>query len=230
MNYTEFLNKKTHISGDYGFDPLWLPDCMFDFQKSLVEWATRKGRAALFADCGLGKTLMQLVWAENVCRKSNGKVLILTPLAVSAQTVKEAEKFGIDAEQSRDGNYSKKIVVTNYEKLHLFNSTDFVGCVCDESSILKNFNGATKQSITEFMLKLPYRLLCTATAAPKDFMELGTSSEALGMMKYKEMLSMFFIHDGGDTAKWRLKKHAESSVFWRWMAQWARACRKPSDI
>jgi hypothetical protein len=227
--YQEFLEQKKHISGEYGFEPLYMPEFLFDFQKSLVTWATKKGRSALFADCGMGKTAMQLVWAQNIVQKTNGKVLILTPLAVAQQTVKEADKFGIEAERCSDGKHTKKIVVTNYERLHYFNPADFVGCVCDESSILKNFDGETKKAIVEFMKKLPYRLLCTATAAPNDFMELGNSSEALGEMKYAHMLAQFFVHDGGDTQKWRLKKHSERD-FWRWVCSWARAIRKPSDM
>jgi hypothetical protein len=231
MDYNNFLEQKQQIGGNHGFEPLFMPDFLFDFQKALIQWSCVKGRSAIFADCGLGKTAMQLVWAQNVVQKTNGRVLILTPLAVGGQTVREAHKFNIEAAQCRDGHLPKeKIVITNYQQLHKFNSNDFQGVVCDESSILKNFNGSTKQEITDFMHRVSYRLLCTATAAPNDFMELGTSSEALGEMKYKEMLAMFFVHDGGETSKWRLKKHAESSVFWRWMANWARAIRKPSDL
>ena len=192
--YQDFLQRKTQLGGEHGFEPLWMPDGAFDFQKHLIEWNCRKGRSADFADCGLGKTLIQLAWAENVVRKTNGRVLILTPLAVGAQTVREGDKFGIEAERSRDGALpAAKIVVTNYEKLHLFNSADFVGMVCDESSILKNYSGETRKDVTRFMLKLPYRLLCTATAAPNDFVELGTSSEALGELSNSDMLARFFV-------------------------------------
>lgn len=230
MTYQEFIEHKSQIGGQHGFDPVWMPDFLFDFQRALVEWSVLRGRAAIFADCGLGKTPMQLVWAENVARKSGGRVLILTPLAVAAQTVREAHKFGMEAEQSRDGKFSERIVVTNYQQLHKFNRSDFVGCVCDESSILKNFDGEMKDQITEFMSKLPYRLLCTATAAPNDYIELGTHSEAIGELERKHMLAQFFTHDGGETSKWRLKGHARTRLFWRWVCTWARACRMPSDL
>jgi len=231
MKYQEFLQRKSQLDGDYGFDPVWMPGNLFAFQKSLVEWACRKGRAAIFADCGLGKTPMQLTWAENVARKTDGKVLILTPLAVAFQTVKEGEKFGIEVKHRREGiKPGDRIVVTNYERLHLFNADDFTGVVCDESSILKNFDGETRKAVTDFLRKRPYRLLCTATAAPNDYLELGTSSEALGVLERKHMLAQFFTHDGGDTSSWVLKGHARSSLFWRWVGSWARAMRKPSDI
>jgi SNF2 family DNA or RNA helicase len=239
MNYDTFIEQKTQLGGEYGFDPVFMPDMLFDFQKALVEWACRKGRAAIFADCGLGKTPMQLTWAQNVVQKSNGRVLILTPLAVGAQTVREGEKFGIDCYQSRDGKLpdGKNIIITNYEKLHLFNSTDFDGCVCDESSILKNFDGKTKEAVTDFMRKLPFRLLCTATAAPNDYIELGTSSEAIGDLGFTDMLSRFFKKSQKTTSRsdefrsglYRFRGHAERD-FWRWVCSWARACRKPSDL
>jgi hypothetical protein len=231
MDYQEFLDRKTQLSGDYGFDPVWMPDMLFPFQRACVEWACRKGRAALFEDCGLGKTFQQLVWAENVARVSGGRVLILTPLAVAFQTVKEGEKIGVEVTHRREGiKAGDRIVVTNYERLHHFNADDFAGVVCDESSILKNFDGETRKSVTDFMRKRPYRLFCTATAAPNDYVELGTSSEALGILDRKHMLTQFFTHDGGDTAKWRLKGHARERLFWRWMVTWARAVRKPSDL
>lgn len=176
-------------------------------------------------------TPMQLTWAENVVRKTDGRVLILTPLAVAFQTVKEGEKFGIEVKHRREElQNGDRIVVTNYERLHYFNPNDFDGVVCDESSILKNFDGETRKAITDFMRKRPYRLLCTATAAPNDYVELGTSSEALGVMERKHMLAQFFTHDGGDTATWRLKGYARERLFWRWVCSWARACRKPSDL
>lgn len=230
MDYKDFLKRKTHVGAEHGFDPLWMPDMLFDFQKHITTWALRKGRAAIFADCGLGKTFMQLVWAENVCMKTGGSVLILTPLAVAFQTVKEGEKLGVDIVNRREGIVpDDRIVVTNYERLHYFNPADFAGVVCDESSILKNYSGEMRQQITDFMSGHDYRLLCTATAAPNDYMELGTSSEALGVMKRTEMLATFFVHDGGETSKWRLKKHANDE-FWKWVCSWARAMRKPSDL
>tara|TARA_R110000868_G_scaffold111045_1_gene300166 strand:- start:1177 stop:2553 length:1377 start_codon:yes stop_codon:yes gene_type:complete len=238
VRYEEFLNGKLHQGCDSGFDPVFLPDVLFGFQRDLVSWAILKGRAAIFADCGLGKTLMQFVWAENVVRKTGGNVLILTPLAVAGQMVTEAEKFGIELKRSNDGKIQPGITVTNYEKLHHFDASQFAGVVCDESSILKSFNGARKGEITEFMKRVKYRLLATATAAPNDYVELGTSSEALGYMGHMDMLNRFFKNDQnnsatgrlyGEQVKWRLKGHAELP-FWRWVCSWARAVRKPSDL
>ena len=238
MEYEEFLAGKAQLGGNHGFAPIWMPDFLFDFQAALVEWATLKGRAAVFADCGLGKTAMQLVWGENVVRKTGAPVLLLTPLAVTHQIIEEAEKFGIRASLSRDGVVRPGINVTNYERLHLFNPNEFSGVACDESSILKSFDGSTKTAITEFMRKRPYRLLATATAAPNDFVELGTSSEALGYLGYMDMLNRFFKNDlnnsaqgrmRGEVIKWRLKGHAELP-FWRWVCSWARAIRRPSDL
>lgn len=239
-DYAAFLAARRHTSTDHGFDPDYLPDCLMDFQRALVQWSVRKGRAAIFADCGLGKTLMQLVWAENVARHTGRRVLILAPLAVSSQTVREGEKFGIEVARSREGELPAQIVVTNYERLHHFDPADFSGCVCDESSILKNFDGKYKAQITDFMRKLSFRLLCTATAAPNDYTELGTSSEALGEMGFMDMLKRFFKNDtnptvetrrkfGGVVPKWRFKPHAQGP-FWQWVCSWARAVRKPSDI
>lgn len=236
-NYEDFILDKSQLSGNFGFNPTFLPDQLFDFQKHLVEWSIKKGRCAVFADCGLGKTIMQLVWAENIVRKTNGNVLILTPLAVAHQTKKEADKFGIDCEISYDGKVHK-ITVANYEKLHYFNPDDFVACACDESSILKNFNGARKHQITVFMRKMKYRSLWTATAAPNDYTELGTSSEALGYFGHMDMLNKFFKNDQNNSAtkrmfgkqqKWRFRGHAED-FFWRWVTGWGRAIRMPSDI
>lgn len=240
VTYSSFLDSKTHAGADHGFDPLWLPDSMFDFQHDMVEWALRKGRAALFEDCGMGKTLQFLVWAENVGRHTDRPVLILSPLAVAAQTVREAAKFGIELERSGDGRFDGRLVITNYERLHLFDWQDFAGVVCDESSILKSFDGARRAEITAFMRKVPYRLLATATAAPNDYTELGTSSEALAYMGHADMLSRFFTNRldtssnagrrmYGEQAEWRFKGHAELP-FWRWVTSWARALRKPSDL
>lgn len=237
MNYEEFLERKAQAGADHGFEPLWLPDWLFDFQRALVEWAIRKGRAAIFADCGLGKTPMQLVWAENVLRKLNRPVLILTPLAVSHQTVREGEKFGIACHRSAGGT-AQDITVAHYEQLHKFTPDDFGGVVCDESSILKSFDGARRTEITAFMRKVPYRLLATATAAPNDYVELGTSSEALGYLGHMDMLGRFFVNDRnniaqrrmyGEAPEWMFKGHAETP-FWRWVSSWARAVRRPSDL
>ncbi len=194
----------------------------------------------MFADCGLGKTLMQLVYAENVVRHTNRPVLVLTPLAVAAQTVAEAAKFGVDAVRSNTGHVpaGARVVVTNYEKLHHFRPDDFEGVVCDESGILKNFDGKRKAAVTEFLRTRRYRLLCTANAAPNDYVELGTSSEALGELGHMDMLSKFFKNDAGTNqsqrlfnkeAKWRFRGHSETP-FWRWVCSWARAVRKPSDL
>lgn len=239
MNYEKFLDAKTSIGGNHGFTPTFMPSMAFDFQKSLIEWATLKGRAAVFADCGMGKSLIQLAWSENVVRHTAKPVLILTPLAVGAQTVKEAEKFGIEAVRSLDGKFpaGARVVIANYERLHLFDPTDFAGTVCDESSILKNFDGVTKDRVTAFMRKQKFRLLCTATAAPNDFIELGTSSEALGYLGYMDMLGKFFKKTGTTMSRkdenrfgvWRFRGHAERD-FWRWVVSWARAIRRPSDL
>jgi len=237
-DYGEFLRQKSQGGADSGFAPVWMPDFLFDFQRELVEWAVRKGRAAIFADCGLGKTPMGLTWASNVARKTGKPVLYLTPLAVASQTVREAEKFGIEARQSKDGAHAGHIIVTNYERLHYFSSSDFGGVVCDESSVLKSFAGERRGEITAFMRQVPYRLLQTATAAPNDYIELGTSSEALGYMGHMDMLNRFFKNDlnnsaqgrmRGEVIKWRLKGHAETP-FWRWVCSWARAIRRPSDL
>jgi hypothetical protein len=213
-SYEEFLERKLHTGAEHGFEPLWMPPQLFDFQQSLVTWAIRKGRAAIFADCGLGKSAMQLTWAENVARHTDKPVLILTPLAVSAQTIREGEKFGIECHRSSDGSVPGRIVVTNYERLHLFNPADFAGVVCDESSILKSFQGSTRKEITRFMAKMPYRLLATATAAPNDYTELGNSSEALGELSYSDMLRRFFaqLDDKGQKREERLQQQAEAMV------------------
>lgn len=237
MSYDQFLDLKRHFGGNSGFDPVFEPSFLFPFQRELVGWATRKGRSAIFADCGLGKTAMQLVWAQNVVEKTNKPVLILTPLAVAKQTVREADKFGLDCIQSRDGKAASKVTVTNYQQLQKFNPDDFAGCVCDESSILKNFDGAIRAQITDFMRKMPYRLLCTATAAPNDYIELGTSSEAIGDLGFMDMLNRFFKKaeatisrsDEYRSGVYRFRGHAKRD-FWRWVCSWAKAVRKPSDL
>ena len=240
-DYESFLARKAQLGGEHGFDPESLPEWLFGFQADLVTWALRKGRAAIFADCGMGKTPMQLVWAEQVHRRTGRPVLIVTPLAVAAQTVAEAEKFGVDAAVSRDGSVQSPVVVTNYDRLHHFSAADFAGAVCDESSAIKSFDGQRRAEVTEFMRLLPYRLLCTATAAPNDYIELGTSSEALGELGHMDMLGRFFTnregtssmkqrrHGGAGPGGWRFKGHAEDA-FWRWVASWARALRRPSDL
>lgn len=241
-SYEDFLDDRSQRGAELGFTPDALPDALFPFQRSLTEWAIQKGRAAIFADTGLGKTLMELAWADQVVRRENRHVLLLTPVAVAHQTVSEAEKFGIPAVRSRTGILpaSASIVVTNYERLHHFDPADFAAVVCDESGILKAAEGQTRADVTAFMRKVPYRLLCTATAAPNDYIELGTSSEALGYLGYTDMLGRFFKSDNatsalgggrmfGETVGWRFKGHAELP-FWRWVCSWARAVRKPSDL
>ena len=238
--YNEYLNKKAQIGDMSGFEPVFIPERSFDFQASLLEWAVRKGRGAVFADCGLGKSLIELAYGQNVVEKTGGNVLLLTPIAVGAQMEAEADKFGIEARRSRDGKLKGRITITNYEQLEKFDPSDFAGIVCDESSILKNFDGKTKALVTQFSRKIQYRLLATATAAPNDFIELGTSSEALGHLGHMDMLGKFFVNDQNnvatnrrgrfsDATKWRLKGHAHDA-FWRWVTSWARAVRYPSDL
>jgi helicase-like protein len=238
-DYAAFLEGKSQHGADAGFEPVWLPDWLFDFQASLTDYGIRKGRGGLFADCGLGKTPMELVWSENVIRYTAGRVLILSPLAVGAQIAREAEKFGIEAHRSGDGSPKPNITIANYERLHHFNPGDFAGVVCDESGILKSFDGVRRGIITEFLRRVPYRLLATAMAAPNDYTELGTSSEAIGYLGHMDMLNRFFKNDQGNSSTgrgylgavngWRFKHHAEQP-FWRWVCSWARACRKPSDL
>ena len=237
--YTAFLERKRQANEGDGFVPEWMPDYLFPFQEALVDWSIRMGRSALFADCGMGKTPMQLAWAENVRRHTGKPVLIVAPLAVSFQTQGEAHKFGLEAGVSRDGAIPEGITVTNYERLEHFSPHDFGGVVLDESSAIKAFDGKRRALVTEFMRTMEYRLLCTATAAPNDYIELGTSSEALGYLGHIDMLNRFFTNKQKNSAtkgmgwqradQWRFKGHAEES-FWRWVASWARAMRKPSDL
>ena len=237
MNYLEFLENKKHTIGEFGFDANYIPDMAFDFQKAIIEKAVKKGRMAIFADTGLGKTLMQVSIAQNIVNHTGGKVLILTPLAVAFQFILEAEKLGItDIEYSKDGSHTKSIVICNYERLHYFNKEDFKGVILDESSILKNFDGKIKNQVTSFVKKIPYRFLSTATPSPNDFIELGTSSEALGYMGYMDMLATFFKNNQNDTGgrnnignKFYLKPHAEKDFF-SWVNQWALMVKMPSDL
>lgn len=213
-----------------------MPSFLFDYQAYIVENAMKKGRCAIFADTGLGKTAIELTLAQNVVAKTNKRVLILTPLAVAFQFIKEADKLGgLDVEYSKDGKFSSKLVITNYERLHHFDPNDFEAVVLDESSILKNFEGAIKNQINAFIKRVNYRLLCTATPSPNDFIELGTSSEALGYMGYTDMLGKFFTNNE-DTikpqnigTKWILKGHARNAFF-DWVSSWSISVRKPSDI
>jgi superfamily II DNA or RNA helicase len=234
MSYKDFLKNKalTDIPSGFDIDDLVVDGAknnLFDWQEDIVRWALAKGRASLLEDCGLGKTPQQLVWAYNVLRKK-GDVLIVAPLAVSQQTHREGLKFGIEANYSRDGSKSScGITITNYEMLHNFNPGDFEGIVLDESSILKSYTGKYRTQLIDEWSSIPHRLCCTATAAPNDLMELGNHAEFMGAMSRGEMLSMFFVHDGGETQKWRLKGHALQE-YWKWVCSWAIMMRKPSDL
>lgn len=238
LDYSEFIRRKKHSTGNYGFEPVWMPDSAFDFQKHIITKAIVKGRIGMFADTGLGKTLMQIVIAENIIRKTNKRVLILTPLAVAFQFIDEATRIGVsDIEHSKDGKFTKKIVVCNYERLHLLDPADF-GCVMlDESSILKNFAGKIRDQIVAFIKQVPYRFLSTATPSPNDFIELGNSSEALGYMGYMDMLTKFFKSNQGSAdsnnrnigEKFYLKPHAERDFF-AWVNQWSVMVKNPSDL
>lgn len=238
MNYNEFIESKKHSLNNHGFKANYIPDMAFDFQKFTIEKAMHRGRNANFLDTGLGKTLIQIALAENVIRHTNKKVLILTPLAVAFQFIIEAEKMGLsDIEYSKDGKHAKKIVICNYERLHYFNSNDFVCVIGDESSILKNFDGKIKAHVNSFIKKMPYRFLSTATPSPNDFIELGTSSEALGYMGYMDMLGKFFKNNQNSVdssnrnigEKFYLKPHAEKDFF-SWVNQWSIMCKMPSDL
>jgi hypothetical protein len=240
-SYADFLAAKSQAGTGAGITPGDLPGWLFPFQRHLTEWALRTGRAALFADCGLGKTPMQLVWADAMHRATGKPVLIVTPLAVSFQTEAEAAKFGYDAAVSRRGEIPAPIVITNYERLEHFGRDSFGAVVCDESSAIKAFDGQRRAIVTEFMRTVPYRLLATATAAPNDYTELGTSSEALGYLGHMDMLGRFFTNKdktskaiGGRWRssagnEWRFKGHADGP-FWQWVSSWARSARKPSDL
>ena len=237
-SYEKFLESKKHSLGEFGFEPLFIPDIAFDFQKFVIEKAVRKGRIANFLDTGLGKTLIQISIAHNIVLKTNKRVLILTPLAVAFQFIIEAEKIGIDdIEYSKDGKFTKKIVICNYERLHYFNSSDFECLILDESSILKNNDGKIKDNVISFIKKIPYRFLNTATPSPNDFIELGTSSEALGYMGYMDMLGKFFKNNQNSVdsnnrnigEKFYLKPHAEKDFF-AWVNQWSTLVKMPSDI
>lgn len=234
MNYQEFIDSKQLILESSGFevDRATINQNCFEFQKDIVRWALAKGRACIFADCGLGKTLMQLEWARQIVdhEGKDTKVLIVAPLAVCEQTKNEGIKFGIESKVvASDDEVEPGINITNYEKIHNFDTSVFTGVVLDESSILKSFTGAIRNQLIDAFAHTKYRLACTATPAPNDYMELGNHSEFVGIMTRSEMLSMYFVHDGGDTSKWRLKKHAVSA-FWEWMASWAVFVVNPKDL
>lgn len=238
-DYLEFLKNKSFQFSESGFDVRAdeLPEYLFPFQRAIVKWALRRGKAAIFADTGLGKTFMQLSWAWEVFQRSGNRVLILAPLCVAPQTISEAEKLGIPLQYVRDFESIMKspnntgLFITNYENLDKFplNTGYFDGIVLDESSIIKHKDSKTRNKIIESTKGIPYRLSCTATPSPNDFMELGNQAEFLGIMRMTEMLSMFFIHDSGETSKWRLKGHGRKK-FWEWLATWSMFIKRPSDI
>jgi SNF2 family DNA or RNA helicase len=242
MTYKEFIESKKHSTIDHGIKCNYLPEMLFDYQKHLINLIVKKGRFAGYIDTGLGKTIIELVIAQNYVVSTNKPVLIITPLAVAFQFIKEGKKFNIaDIEYSKEGKYKSKIVICNYERLHYFNPLDFDCVILDESSILKNFEGAIKNECNLFLKKVKYRFLFTATPSPNDYIELGTSSEALGYLGYTDMLSKFFKNNNNNTVKigqidkarlgmeWYLKPHAEKD-FWKWVSSWSISCRKPSDL
>ena len=232
MEYSEFLKNKRFVLESSGFDidKSELNKMLYDFQKDIVRWALKKGKACIFADCGLGKTPMQLSWAYQVSKHTGGKVLILAPLAVADQTLREAKKFGYEAKvvESQEDCITG-INITNYEKLSRFVANEFIGIVLDESSILKSYTGKVRTDIINNFHGVPYKLACTATPAPNDYMEIGNHAEFCGVMTRSEMLSMFFVHDGGETSKWRLKGHAVD-VFWQWLATFSVFVDNPKNI
>lgn len=235
-DYLKFIESKRHTSIKQGIDLVYDNPFLFDYQKHVLQYLVKKGRAACFLDTGLGKTLIELCVAQNYVQHTNKPVLIITPLAVAFQFIKEAEKFGLGKiEYSKDGTYSSDIVICNYERLGKFDSNDFDCVILDESSILKNFNGAIKSHITNFMKKVKYRFLFTATPSPNDFIELGTSSEALGYLGYMDMLKTYFANNENNIrpqeigTKWYLKPHAVKDFF-SWVSNWSISMRKPSDL
>lgn len=228
--YEDFLSQKFRAAPEVGFEATDLPDSLFPFQREVVKWATRRGRAAVFWSCGLGKTIMQLAWAHQVAAETNRPVLILAPLAVSTQTAHEGDKFGLPVKVcTTQADVEQGVCVTNYEKLGAFDPDEFGGVVLDESSILKAQDGKRRTEIIESFEGTPYKLACTATPAPNDHIELGNHAQFLGVMGHHEMLSMFFVHDGGSTQNWRLKGHAREA-FWRWVCSWACVITHPSDL
>lgn len=230
MRYEDFLASKFACTPTPGITDVAIDRALFPHQRDLVAWALRRGRAAIFADTGLGKSLVGLEWAAHVCEHA-GRVLVLTPLAVADQWVREGERFGIRCAYRREdnGDHNDDIVITNYEMLDRFNPLNFAGVVLDESSILKAYDGKTRTAIIRAFASTPYRLALTATPSPNDHTELGNHAEFLGVKHRVEMLAEYFVHDGGSTQKWRLKGHAED-VFWRWVCTWAAMVRKPSDL
>lgn len=229
--YASFLARKEIADPPTGLDEIpALSDALFPFQTDLVRWALKRGRAGLFAGTGLGKTLMELAWGDAIHRSTGDDVLLLAPLAVAAQVIREADKFGMPARRVREqAECGAGINVTNYQKLDHFDLSKFGAIILDESSILKSADGHYRTKLIRECASIPFRLAATATPAPNDFMELGNHAEFLGVMSYTDMLATFFVHDGGETQKWRLKGHAEDA-FWRWMASWSVMLRQPSDL
>lgn len=230
--YRDYINHKSMVIDSTGItvDVEDINPKLYPFQRDIVRWSLAKGKSAIFADCGLGKTAMQLEWSRHICDHTGGSVLILAPLAVTTQTAREGEKFDIEVNVcAEQADIKPGINITNYEKLDKFDTSVFSGVVLDESSILKSFTGKVRNTIIGKFNKMPYRLACTATPAPNDYMELGNHAQFLGVMTREEMLSMFFVHDGGSTSKWRLKGHC-SDVFWEWMCSWSIYINNPSDL
>lgn len=235
--YSDFLARKAATAPPCGFDPIdrLMPAAIKPFQRDIVTWACRRGRAAVFAGTGLGKTIQELAWAQQVTAQTSGRVLLFTPLAVAEQTVAEAVKFGIDgvAYAKDEASANTPIVVTNYDRRQHFDTADFAGVVLDESGIIKDQDSRTRTDLTDACRDVPYLLCGSATPAPNDWTELGQHAEFLGVMSAKEMLSMFFVHDGAVRAnaeeEWRLKRHAAAD-FWRWVASWSVMIRHPRDL
>ena len=228
--YEKFIKGKQTADIPTGFDCDVPTGPLFDFQAACVKWALKRGRAALFLDTGLGKTLSQCTWAQKVCDHTGGNVIIAAPLCVAQQTVEEAAKFGITVKYCRtDDEVEPGITTTNYEMLEHFDLESFAGVVLDESSILKGQTSKTRAFIVDAFRSTPYKLSCTATPSPNDYIELGNQAAFLGIMSSQEMLATFFTHDGGDTSKWRLKGHGKVK-FWEWMATWSICIRNPSDL
>jgi superfamily II DNA or RNA helicase len=230
MQYDEFIQQKRQHEITIGHAPIALNNNLFDFQKYITEWAVKKGRAAIFADTGLGKTIMQTSWADEVVRHTGQRVLIVAPLCISLQTVNEANKFGIDIQYCRNQQQiQKNIIITNYEMLDNFDISTFGGIVLDESSILKSYMGKTKRALIELCQPVPYRLACTATPSPNDYLELGNHAEFLGIMPSNEMIMRFFQNDTMEAGAYVLKPHA-ATKFWEWLASWAMCISNPADL
>lgn len=231
MSYQDFIARKLASVPPAGLTKIGaLGGDLFDHQHALTRWALQRGRAAIFADTGLGKTRMQLEWADVIHRETRGPVLILAPLAVAAQTAREGEAIGVAVKQCRQmAEVSDGITITNYDRMHLFDPSKFGAVVLDESSIIKHHDAKTLRTLLDAFRDTPYKLCCSATPAPNDWTELGTHAEFLGICTRSEMLSEYFVHDGGETQSWRLKGHAQDA-FWRWVSSWGAMVRKPSDL